>query len=76
MQVAGDGTRITADKLREAILQSRSLERALLGFAHRFMNQAASTALSNGTATVEERLASPKSARSARRALFKECEDH
>jgi CRP-like cAMP-binding protein len=57
MQVAGDGTRITADKLREAILQSRSLERALLGFAHRFMNQTASTALSNGTATVEERLA-------------------
>jgi CRP-like cAMP-binding protein len=57
MQVAGDGTRITADKLREAILQSRSLERALLGFVHRFMNQTASTALSNGTATVEERLA-------------------
>ena len=57
MQVAGDGRRIAADKLREAISQSRSLERALLGFAHVFMNQTASTALSNGTGTLEERLA-------------------
>ena len=57
MQVAGNGIRIAADKLREAISQSRSLERALLGFAHAFMNQTASTALSNGTATLEERLA-------------------
>ena len=57
MQVAGNGLRITADKLREAIAQSRSLERALLGFAHEFMNQTANTALSNGTATLEERLA-------------------
>jgi CRP-like cAMP-binding protein len=40
-----------------AIAQSRSLERALLGFAHAFMNQTANTALSNGTATLEERLA-------------------
>ena len=57
MQVAGDGMRISANKLREAIPQSRSLERALLGFAHSFMNQTANTALSNGTATLEERLA-------------------
>ena len=35
MQVAGDGRRIAADKLREAISQSRSLELALLDFAHR-----------------------------------------
>ena len=57
IQVAGDGMRISADKLREAIQQSRSLERALLGFANSFMNQTANTALSNGTATLEERLA-------------------
>ena len=57
MQVAGDGIRISADKLRKAILQSRSLERALLGFAHSFMTQTANTALSNGTASLEERLA-------------------
>ena len=57
MQVPGNGMRLAADKLREAISQSRSLERALLGFAHAFMNQTASTALSNGTATLEERLA-------------------
>ena len=57
IQVAGDATRIAASKLREAIPQSRSLEGALLGFAHSFMNQTANTALSNGTATLEERLA-------------------
>ena len=57
IQVAGDAMRISADKLRSAIGQSRTLERALLGFAHKFMNQTANTALSNGTATLEERLA-------------------
>ena len=57
MQVPGHGIRIAADKLRKAIAQSRSLERALLNFAHDFMNQTANTALSNGTATLEERLA-------------------
>jgi CRP-like cAMP-binding protein len=57
IQVAGDGLRISAGKLRKAIQKSRSLERALLGFAHNFLNQTANTALSNGTATLEERLA-------------------
>jgi CRP-like cAMP-binding protein len=57
MQVAGDGMRITADKLRAAFSQSRSLERVLLSFAHAFLNQTSSTALANGTATLEERLA-------------------
>ena len=38
MQVAGDGRRIAVDKLREAISQSRSLERELLGFVYAFMN--------------------------------------
>ena len=57
MQVAGNGMRVPADKLRRAIAQSHSLERAFLSFAHAFLNQTASTALSNGTATLEERLA-------------------
>src|SRR5690348_10689320 len=57
IQVAGNGLRIAADKLRDAISQSRSLERALLGFAHAFMNQTANTAFSNGSATLEEGLA-------------------
>ena len=57
MQVPGEGMRISANKLREAISQSPSLQRALLRFAHAFMNQMANTALSNGTATLEERLA-------------------
>ena len=37
--------------------KSRSLERAFLKCAHEFMNQTATTALSNGTASLEERLA-------------------
>ena len=57
MQVGGDGVRITADKLRDAISQSQSLQRTLLDFVHGFLNQTANTALSNGTATLEERLA-------------------
>ncbi len=57
MQVAGHGVRIPADKLREALSKSRKLELALLKFAHSFMNQTSNTALSNGTANLEERLA-------------------
>jgi CRP-like cAMP-binding protein len=57
IQIAGEGVRISAEKLREALQQSRSLERAFLSFAPSFMNQTANTALSNGTATIEERLA-------------------
>ena len=56
MQV-GRGMRISANKLRGAISHSPSLQRALLRFAHAFMNQTANTALSNGTASLEERLA-------------------
>jgi CRP-like cAMP-binding protein len=57
IQVAGEGSRIPADKLREAMWQSRSLEKAFLKFAHSFLNQTANSAFSNGTATLEERLA-------------------
>jgi CRP-like cAMP-binding protein len=49
--------RIAAEKLRQAMRRSHSLERAFLGFAHSFMNQTAATAFSNGTAKLEERLA-------------------
>src|SRR4029079_14277823 len=57
MQVPGNGVRISADRLREGISKSRSLERALLRFVHAFMNQMSTTALANGTGTIEERLA-------------------
>ena len=43
--------------MREALSKSRTLELALLKFAHAFMNQTANTAVSNGTAALEERLA-------------------
>ena len=45
---------ISAENVREAMQQRRSLERVFLDFAHSFMNQTANTALSNGTATIEE----------------------
>jgi len=54
IQVEGEGLVISAEALREAMEQSRSLERAFLSFAHSFLNQATRTALSNGTATLEE----------------------
>jgi CRP-like cAMP-binding protein len=57
MQVAGNGLRIPADRLRENISRSRSFERVLLRFVHAFMNQTSGTALANGTATIDERLA-------------------
>ncbi len=57
MQVGGDGRRIRSDRLRVAMQESPSLQRALLNFANDFMNQISSTALSNGTSSIEERLA-------------------
>lgn len=57
IQVEGDGMAISAQALRDAMQESRSLERALLSYACSFLNQTSRTALSNGTATVEERLA-------------------
>jgi hypothetical protein len=55
-QVQGNGSRIKAEQLREAMQKSRSLHNVLLKFVHAFMILTAHTALSNGTATVEERL--------------------
>ena len=57
IQVQGNGSRIKAEPLREAIEKSRSLHNALLQFVHTFMILTAHTALSNGTATLEDRLA-------------------
>jgi CRP-like cAMP-binding protein len=57
IQVEGDGMAISAESLRTAMEKSRSLERALLSYAHAFLNQTSRTALSKGTATLEERLA-------------------
>lgn len=57
IQIAGGGQRISAKDLRSAMEQSRSLERAFLSSVQSFMHQTANTALSNGTATLEERLA-------------------
>ena len=53
MQVGGEGRR----RLRVAMHESRSMQRVFLNFAHAFMNQISSTALSNGTSSIEERLA-------------------
>ena len=56
IQVEGTGSRITADGLRQAMRKSASLSRVLLNFVNAFLIQTSHTALSNGTATIEERL--------------------
>jgi CRP-like cAMP-binding protein len=57
VQSAGEGVRISADALRGAIAESRSLHAALLRFCYAFLAQTTYTALANGRATIEERLA-------------------
>jgi CRP-like cAMP-binding protein len=57
IQVEGEGFRIASGELREGMRKSPSLHRVLLSFVHAFMVQTAHTALSNGTAKVEQRLA-------------------
>ncbi len=57
VQVAGSGERISAEKMRSAIAMSGSLHRKLLQFAQVFMTQVTQTALANGRAKIEERLA-------------------
>jgi CRP-like cAMP-binding protein len=57
VQIAGAGFRIGADTLRSAIAASASLHAALLRFAQAFAVQVAQTALANGRAKVDERLA-------------------
>lgn len=57
IQVAGQGQRMKAKALREALDRSPSLHRTMLRYAHSFLNQATSTALANGRSKIEERLA-------------------
>jgi CRP-like cAMP-binding protein len=57
IQVAGAGARIAADDLREAMRKSASLSRVLLNFVNAFLIQTSHTALSNGRASLVERLA-------------------
>jgi CRP-like cAMP-binding protein len=57
MQVAGKGLRIGAQPLLEAIKKSNTLNMALQGFLQCFTIQASHTALANGRAKLEVRLA-------------------
>ena len=57
IQVEGTASRIAADDLRQAMGMSTSLTRVLLNFVNAFLIQTSHTALSNGTASIEERLA-------------------
>lgn len=57
MQVAGKGFAMEAAKLTELLGQSRRLQRHLLRFVQVMMTQTSQTALSNGRARLEERLA-------------------
>jgi len=57
MQIGGTGFRIEAAHLRAAMLESRSLHQALLAYAQSFAAQASYTALANGRATLDARLA-------------------
>jgi CRP-like cAMP-binding protein len=56
VQLAGNGQRIAADNLRQAIDASVALHRVLLRYAHAFMTQTTQTALANGRSKIEERL--------------------
>jgi CRP-like cAMP-binding protein len=57
MQIPGSGHRIAADRLRTAIAESETLRALMLKSAQGFMIQTAQTALANGRAKLEERLA-------------------
>jgi CRP-like cAMP-binding protein len=57
MQIPGSGHRLAADRLRAALATSESLRTLMLKSAQGFMIQTAQTALANGRAKLEERLA-------------------
>jgi len=57
MQIGGSGHRIAQERLCEAIGRSDTLHALLLKFAQGFMIQTAHTALANGRAKLEQRLA-------------------
>ena len=57
MQIGGSGHRIAAEALRAALDKSESLRNLMLKSAQGFMIQTAQTALANGRAKLEQRLA-------------------
>jgi CRP-like cAMP-binding protein len=57
MQIAGNGMRIATPKLLAAVRQSPTLDKALRLFVQALHTQSSQTALANGRATIEERLA-------------------
>jgi CRP-like cAMP-binding protein len=57
VQTPGAGLQILADDLRRALAASASLHQHLLRFVQAFMVQIGQTALSNGSCTLEQRLA-------------------
>jgi CRP-like cAMP-binding protein len=57
MQMAGSGHRIATDDLRNVMKASAILHGVLLKYVQAFMIQATYTAIANGTANLEERLA-------------------
>lgn len=57
VQVEGEALRVEAETLRKILLQSDSLRELLLRFGHVFTTQIAQTAVANGRAKLEQRLA-------------------
>lgn len=57
MQLEGEGRRIKADDLRQAMERSASLHRSFLRYGYVFTLQIARTAIANGRSKIEERLA-------------------
>ena len=57
IQLAGEGRQISAQNLRTAMDQSRSLHGVFLKYVQAFMAQTAHTAIANGHARLPERLA-------------------
>lgn len=57
MQIAGDGLVIEADRLKELLEQHPLLQRHFLRYVQALITQTSQTALSNGQAKLEERLA-------------------
>ena len=57
IQAAGHGHSVKAKVIREAINSSVTLHRALIRYAHSFLNQTTRTAVANGRGKIDERLA-------------------
>ena len=57
IQIAGSGQRMTSDDLRSAMQRSPTLAGILFRYVQAFMIQTTQTAISNGSAKLEERLA-------------------